>query len=223
MGRLAPLLRRWGPPVGLALIILFGLNAVVRADPPPTPTELSAYLQDHQLQVSSVPSHGFDQIAYNYNQQVVKITDDGYNHLEPAVDGPDIVWQGVINGAGQIFLYNVVDESLTQLTFTGTHDAPAIYQGKAVWQTWDGQNWQIDYYDGNQVRQITSDPHSSIRPSLDGQQIIYAEQLGDNSWQAMSYDLASGQATVLAVGDTANTAYPHFTSDGGVATAYVAY
>jgi hypothetical protein len=92
-----------------------------------------------------------------------------------------------------------------------------------VWQAWDGHHWQVKYYDGTTVTQITNADQSSIRPSIRGQQIIYAVQLDTDSWQTMSYDTASGTATLLASGDTVSTAYPHFNADGSVSTAFTPY
>jgi Tol biopolymer transport system component len=196
---------------------------VVGANPAPTSDQLAQYLQDHELNVSSVQSTEYNQIAYTFNNQVVMLTGDSYNHVAPASDGPHVVWEGIINGAGQIFFYDVITGSLTQLTSTGSNIAPAVNSGHAVWQTWDGHRWQVAYYDGFGVSQITSGNHSSIRPSLRGQQIIYAEQLDNDSWQAMAYDVASGTSSVIASGDTASTAYPHFNSDGSVDTGFRPY
>jgi beta propeller repeat protein len=226
MGRLAVLLpfaRRWAPPLLLSLGLLFGFHAAVGADPNPTTDELASYLQLHELNPITVQAADFDQVGYAYNHHTVMLTSDGYNDVNPASDGPYVVWQGIINGSGQIFLYNVLTTGLTQLTNDGQNQSPAVNQGHVVWQAWDGHHWQVKYYDGTTVTQITNASQSSIRPSIRGQQIIYAVQLDTDSWQTMSYDTASSTATLLVSGDTVSTAYPHFNADGSVSTAFTPY
>lgn len=141
----------WGLPVVCSLIALLLVHARAAADTAPSATELAQYLQSNQLNVGILPIDNYDQIYYLYNRHQVQLTTAGYNHLEVMSDGPYVVWQGMFNGQGQIFLYNVLTGAETQITASGTSQAPFLHGDQVVWQTWDGQHWQVMYFDGTQV------------------------------------------------------------------------
>lgn len=220
--RLHAAVRSWAIPVTIALLVLFGVHAVVKADPAPSSSELQVYLQNHELNPSEAVTGDFPQIFYRYNQQTVQLTSTSYIHLHPVSSGQYVAWVGIINGESQVFLCDVLNDSLVQLSSVSPNEGIYIHQNQVVWQGWDGQNWQIFYYDGSQVQQITNGSDSSYHAITDGKQIVYAEQLGIDDWKAQSYDIASGQVTTLRQGGTASTAYPSFDSSGNVQTAYVA-
>jgi hypothetical protein len=213
----------WILPLVLTLAILFGVHDRVKADPAPTATQLQQYLQHNQLGVYVDIANDYPQIFYPYNGQTVQLSDENYPHLHPMASGQYVAWQGVVDSQSQIFLYDVLSDSLLQLSSTGSNEGLYVYDNTVVWQSWDGQYWQIYYYDGTQVQQITSDQASSVRASIDGHQIIYAEQVGTDDWKAQSYDISTGQTSTISEGSTAATAYPHFNDDGSVSTAFVPY
>jgi hypothetical protein len=229
MGRLTKRQRRqlwrvtvtWLPPIVLVLVLLFGVRSLVKADPAPSTSELASYLQQHELGVYDQPNGNYQQVYYNYNGNQIDLTDASYNHVGALSSGQYVTWEGTIDG-DQIFQYDVLADTLTQLTFDGTNDAPSPYQGTVTWQHWDGSNWQIMYFDGSNIQQITNDDDSSVRPSTNGQQIIYAEEVATDDWKAQSYDIASGQTSTIREGDEASTAYPEFASDGTITTAFQA-
>jgi hypothetical protein len=212
----------WLPPIVLVVAVLAVFSNTVQADPAPSTTELAAYLQDHDLIVGIAAIDGYNQIYYNYNGRQITVTSGNTNHIAYATDGPNIVWQAVDNGTGQIVLYNILSGTQTQLTTDGINQSPFVHSGIVTWQTWDGSNWQIKYYDGIQVSQITQGTTSSTGAVTDGKQIIYAQQIETNQWRALSYDISSGQTTTIAEGDTPSTAYPHFNDNGTVATNFIA-
>lgn len=213
----------WILPVLLAVGTILVINNGVKADYLPTGTELSQYLQTHPLDAYHQTSNGYQQVFYEYKDQQVAVTTDGYNHTAVTSAGPYVVWQGLISYGSQVFLYNVLTHATLQLTTTGVNESPRVTSGGMVtWQWWDGQHWQIMYYDGQTVRQITDNPNNSaINPVTDGRRIVYAQQIGSDNWEAVSYDLASGQTAVIREGNTISTAYPYINANGSVSTNFV--
>jgi beta propeller repeat protein len=208
----------WILPALLSLALLFGLNSFAKADAPPTTDELSAYLQSNQLDVGVDSIEGYQQIYYMWQGSKVFVTSASYSHTQPMASGEYIAWEGLINGAGQIYVYDVLTHALTQITSSGTNQNPAVHGKLVMWESWETDHWVIYYYDGIGVFRLTTSQYSAVRPKSDGQQIIFANQEPDG-WNAWSYDLASGQYTLLRTGDEASTAYPHFKNDGSISTA----
>jgi beta propeller repeat protein len=225
MGRLTGLQSRrvrrlftgWLLPLVLSAAMLFGVHSFVAADSPPTTDELAAYLQNSQLSVGVDSIDGYQQIYYMWQGSKVFLTSASYSHTNPVTSGEYVAWQGMIGGAGQIFVYDVLTHALTQVTSAGTNQNPSIHGNLVMWEHWESDHWSIYDYDGINVYQLTTSQNSAVRPKSDGHQIIFANQ--DNTgWNAWSYDMSSGQYTLVKNGDEASTAYPHFLSDGSVAT-----
>lgn len=209
----------WLLPMLISLGVLFGVHSLVQADTPPTSNELASYLQTNSLDVGTATVAGYQQIYYNYQGHQVFLTGAAYSHLHPVVSGELVAWQGQIGGAGQIFIFDVLTGVLTQVTSAGTNQNPFIYKNTVTWESWIDDRWQIFYYDGFQVTQITSDPNPSVRSSSDGQQIIYAEQFPlTATWQTRAYNIATGLTTTVKEGDEFSTAYPKFMADGTIKT-----
>jgi hypothetical protein len=221
--RVRRLLLNWLPPVVIVVALLLGISSRVSASTAPNVDALTVYLQTHQLDLGNQEVKGYQQIYYIYNGERVFITEQGYNHVYAGASGQYIAWEGLLIDGGQIFLHNILTNSTIQLTSIGTNVEPSIYQDKVVWRSWDGVHWQLYYYDGLQIIRITNDNYSSIHASVNASQIIYAKQLSADDWQAESYNLATGQTSVIRRGDEASTAYPAFKSDGSVSTAFVRY
>lgn len=215
------LLRNWLLPLILTALIILILHPGVKADPAPTTDELVAYLAKHNLDLGAQVVNGYEQIYYAYNGQQVFITGTAYNHVYQAASGPYVTWEGVFGSGGQIYIYNVLTGAEVQLSSHGTNSEPSIFSNQVVWRNWDGQHWQIYYYNGSTVQQITSGNSSSVRPSTNGQKIIYAQQVATNDWKAQVYDIASGQTSSLREGNEASTAYPAFDASGNIVTAFV--
>lgn len=220
---LKQILRNWLLPLVVAAMVILVLHPGVKADPAPTTNELTTYLAHNTLQLGTQVVNGFEQIYYLYNGKQVYITSAGYNHVYQAASGPYITWEGIYGSGGQIYLYNVLTQSEIQLSEHGTNSEPSIFSNQVVWRGWDGQHWQIFYYNGSTVRQITNDNTSSVRPSTNGQKIIYAEQVATNDWKAQSYDIVTGQITTMREGDEVSTAYPAFDPHGNVVTSFVQF
>ena len=220
-----PQLRRvvlaWVLPVVLSLSLLFGLHARAKADPAPTPSELQTYLQDNALSLFDDASSGLPQIYYFFNHKPVQLTTANFPALHPVSDGQYVAYIGEVEGLGQVFIDDVMTSSAVQLSLTAPNEGISMHGNQVVWQSWDGQHWQIFYYNGFVVQQITNADTDSINAVTNGQHILYAESVGLDDWKAQNYDIASGQTTTISEGNTSSTASPHFNDDGTISTAFV--
>jgi hypothetical protein len=222
MGRLSRrVLRGWSVPVLLTLALLVGVHARVKADPAPSTSELSVYLQTHQLDAYSQPQDQYQQVFYNFGDQHIQLSNTNYDHVSVVFSGQYVAWTGLLDDGSQIFLYDVLNNTLLQLTSAGTNQSPFLYNGTVTWQHWDGDSWQVFYYNGTTVQQITTAATSSVRATTNGQQILYAQILAPNSWQAITYDIATGNTAIVRQGDEASTAYPQFVKGGGITTGFL--
>lgn len=204
----------WALPVGLSLLILFGVHSAVKADPSPSTTQLQDYLAaGNSLDPFSQEADGYEQVFYRYNNQTVQLSSAPYNHVYAISSGQYIVWEGIVGVFSQIFLYDVLSGNMVQLTSAGTNTEPSVFNKTVVWRHWDGNTWDVYYYDGFGVRQITDSAHPCVRPSTNGVKIIYAEQIDTDLWRAQSYDIVTGQTDTIREGDTVTTAYPHFSGN----------
>lgn len=220
MGRLKVIsyAKAWVLPVAIALALVFGVH-VSLADPKPTLEELTEYLQTDSLSVGAQPVAGFSQIYYTYNGNAVYVTeDDGHNRHSPVASDEFVAWVETIDGAGQIFLHNVLTETTTQITNEGTNLSPAIYLDQIVWQKWVDESWQIYYYDGLAVRRLSNSDGSAIRAKIEEGRAVYAEQLAQSGqWRVVLHDLQAGEAEVIETGNEA-IAWPRFEDDGTIKT-----
>lgn len=216
-------LRNWLLPFMVASALIIGLHPGVHADPAPSSSQLALYLQQHQLELTTTVTDGYQQIYYAFNGRSVQLTHDGYNHTYAQASGPYVVWEGVFSGGGQIYLYNVLTNVQTQLTTIGTNSQPALFGNQVTWREWDGQHWQVDYYDGAQIKRLTSGDHSSVRASTNGLEVLYSEQVGPNDWMAQAYDISTSQTRLVQRGDEVSTAYPAFGPNGTITTSFVPY
>jgi|GEM_PF-3506078 len=214
--------RAWVLPVLLTLAILLGVHTRVKADPAPPASELLAYLQDSQLSLFEDSSTGLPQIYYFFNHKPVQLTNDpNIAALHPISSGQYVAYIGIVNGLSQVFVYDVLSDAPLQLSLTSPNEGVSIDGNQLAWQTWDGQNWQIDYFNGIEVKQLTSGGNNSINAQIKGQEVLYATQIGPDDWLAQEYDGASGQLTTIREGDTSSTAYPHFNDDGTISSEFV--
>lgn len=201
------LIRLWIFPVSIALVIVFGVSRVI-ASPPPTTDELTEYLQNNSLSVGSDVINGYQQIYYLYNDERVFVTDDAFNHTNPSSGHEFIAWVQSIDGTAQIFAYNVLTKASMQVSNYGTNQSPAVDTTGIVWEKWMGDQWQLFYYDGTSIRQLTSG-YTSVRPKIKDNQITYVQQLAPNDWQVIAYDLSTDQSQIIKTGN-GTVAWPHF-------------
>lgn len=213
--RLILIARNWLLPIVISGGLVAGISGFASAGTPPTVSELASYLESNELVVGAETAGEYEQIYYVYEGNKIFLTGANYSHRNPVSSGSTIVWQGQINGAGQIYAFDILTEMLVQVTSVGTNQNPSIKDNIIMWETWTGDRWAVSYYDGTFVRQLTNGTSSAVRPRTDGQSIIYAEQSTDG-WRTVSYNITTQAFSVIKEGDEASTAYPSFDETGRI-------
>ena len=65
-------------------------------------------------------------------------------------------------------------------TYESEYDnkAPSLYEGTIAWQSWDGHDWEIFYWDGTNVMQVTDNDVDDTAPSLYNGSIAWQSRNG---------------------------------------------
>ena len=65
-------------------------------------------------------------------------------------------------------------------TYESEYDnkAPSLYEGTIAWQSWDGHDWEIFYWDGTSVMQVTDNDVDDTAPSLYNGSIAWQSRNG---------------------------------------------
>ena len=147
--------------------------------------------------------NGYQQVFYIYQGNKHFVTNESRNSRNPSANGGYITYVSDFNEAGQIFLYGVVNDTRTQLTFTGTNLNPKVDdKGRVTWEGWDGNTWQIFFFDGKSVRQLTIE-ETSLNPDLSGDYISYGRRGANGTWRAVVYSIKDDKSIDVALGENA--------------------
>jgi pimeloyl-ACP methyl ester carboxylesterase len=119
-----------------------------------------------------------DRDVYLYKDgQMIELTHDGdlsFNDYSCQIREGRVVWQ---REAREICLYeNGLKQTLIRSPYGVIENEPQVGDGGVAWVHWDwqaGAFQQIFFYDGNAVRQITSDPAYKNTPQVSGGQIVW--------------------------------------------------
>lgn len=193
------------------------------ADPAPNPSELQVYLEDAELVPHSETVEGYQQVYYLYNGEKVYVTEGNMNHTNPKSSGRYITWLASSDDINsQVFLYDVLTNTTLQLSGYSTNTYPDLDGNHVVWQQWINNEWQVMYYDGLQVYQISSGSGVG-EPRISGNDIVYAQYVADDTtkpWHVLRYNVQSQQTEVILTTNNQAKARPHFNDNGDLVTNY---
>lgn len=159
---------------------------------------------DIQLQEETVD--GYRQIYTMVNDEAVFLTSGSYNHTQAMAAREYVVWVKTVNGAGQIVLYHIPTDTRLHLTETSTNQKPKVTtDGHVVWERWMEDRWQIFYFDGLSVRQMT-EGDVSVDPDILNDTVVFTRQSSDGEWSAHKVELKSRSSRVLMRGFDAKLA-----------------
>lgn len=147
--------------------------------------------------------HGeYNHVFISYNGKKEFIEPNNFNDIQPDKSGDYLVWSREINGEGQIFRYHIPTKTTLQLTHTSTNLKPKVDTfGRVVWEKWVKTGWQIYYFDGLKVNQLTNG-QTAINPDIEDNKIVYGlRNKNETFWSAQSYDTATQTTTELGRGE----------------------
>ncbi|MCA9259709.1 MAG: hypothetical protein KDA61_10940, partial [Planctomycetales bacterium] len=86
------------------------------------------------------------EIAYYDGTSTHILTHNDYADVSPQISGSLVVWEGDVGGDSEIFVYDALTDSITQLTDNDYDDvAPQISGETIAWRGWDGHDYEIFY------------------------------------------------------------------------------
>lgn len=180
-------------PVAASGLLFFLVQPVLADLPSPRPATTN--LPVSQLKIGTELIDGFNQVYYQTEDVRSYVSKGKHNHFNPTGQGSYLVWEVDAHGGTQIEMYNLSTGVLTSLATTGTHKHPSVDNGKAVWQTWIGDKWQIQLYDGFSTAMLPAS-ETSVRPFIYGTTIAYAVRT-DKDWFVNTYDMSTAETSSI--------------------------
>lgn len=197
--------KNWLLPTIIATALFFVVRPVL-AQTVQTPSDVTVGTKSD--------SEGFSQIYYKSGENQIVITNTRYTNGSPVASGKYIAWVGQVNGAWQIFLYDVVTGVTTQITYMGNNLNPKVNnEGQVVWEGWDGNTWQVFFFDGASTRQLTVGD-TTLNPEFGGDYISYGRRNSAGTWRAVVYSIKDNKSADVTTGE--ETRKPKIEGDGEI-------
>lgn len=193
------LTKSWLVPLGMAGVLFFAVRPTF-AQVVEREANLAQYLTANDVEVGTEAVDEHSQVYYLFEKKKTYVSRDGQNKRHPHSSGEYIVWAGDINGAGQIYLYHIPTERLVQITSSSTNLKPNVSKnGQVVWERWIDESWQVFFFDGVKVSQLTSGD-LSINPDIDDDFISYGRRDISGTWRSVVYSISKREAIEVAIG-----------------------
>jgi hypothetical protein len=123
----------------------------------------------------------------------------------PQISGSNIIWQGEL-ADDEIFFYNHQTQTTTRLTDNDYDDtSPRISGTNAAWQGYDGTDWEIFIYDGNNVTQLTDNNYDDYEPDISGTNVTWYADPNSDDFEIFFYD---GTETIQLTDNARNDELP---------------
>lgn len=160
--------------------------------------EISVYTTYNDLSVDVGEKSKISQIVYKFDGSENMITDEDYTNANPKSDGEFITWMGQTGSSWHIFTHNVTTGTTNQLTFSGNNVNPDISFDYVVWESMVNGVWQVMFFDGVKINQITHGSAPSLEPSVSGDYIVYSQMTEQGGiTHIILYDTLTGETTDL--------------------------
>lgn len=136
--------------------------------------------------------------------EVVRVTDNDYMDILPAVNGNSLVWQRYHDGDWEIFLNDISAAQTVQITDNNYNDISARTDGiSVVWLGMDNAGGNIFLYDINsgQITQVTDNATIKSPPQIADGLVVWTTQDVTESvlpGQIELYKIATGTTTTLS-------------------------
>lgn len=144
--------------------------------------------------------------------KIKQITDNNSDDTAPHYDPESmrVVWQRLIDGRQQIVLFDIMEDKEAQLTFSRTNNMePKVSDSGIVWQAWDGNDWEIMFFDGTYTEQITDNESQDVAPVVQDRYILW-NVLGGEEQQARVYSLDTKEVVSIEGYEGGSIVNPRF-------------
>ena len=114
-----------------------------------------------------------------YDGISTKFIGDGGAPTGPSISGSNIVWYN--DGESEkVYYYN--GSSVVALgTYCG--DSPRVSGSNVVWSQWDGNDYEIHFFDGNIATQLTDNDTDDLSPEVSGRNVAW------RSWDGHDWEI----------------------------------
>lgn len=144
--------------------------------------------------------------------EVKQLSDNSYDDSSPDMDlaSMRVVWQRLIDGRYQIISYDLEEREETQLTFSRSNSMePKVSKEGITWQAWDGNDWEIVFFDGQFTDQITDNEAQDVTPVIEDGYILWSV-LGGEVSEARVYSIEGGEVMTIAGHEGGMVVNPRF-------------
>jgi hypothetical protein len=86
---------------------------------------------------------------------------------------------------------------------------PAVSDAGVVWQRWDGNDWEIMFYNGTYTEALTDNESQEVSPVLQDGYVIWTV-IGSEAQQAQVYSIATGETASIVNHDGGEIVNPRF-------------
>lgn len=132
------------------------------------------------------------EIFLSLGGELEQLTHNTYDDSAPQYDSESdrIVWHRLIDDYHQIYVHDRTSNETTPLT-TGqrNHMQPALWDEYIVWQEWDGTDWEIVLFDGDEYQVLTTNEYADIAPTISDGFVLWTATDGSGESTAMVYEL----------------------------------
>jgi hypothetical protein len=140
------------------------------------------------------------------------ITETEFENSSPhySPEARQVVWQRLIDGRYQVVVYDIDADKERQLTFSKNNNMePKVSKDGIAWQAWDGNDWEIMFFDGTYTEQITDNELEDVAPVIEDEYILWTV-LGGEEQEARVYSIVGGQTMTISSQAGGSIANPRF-------------
>lgn len=192
-------------------------------------TQTTIQLTDNDFRESSVDLDG-EYVVWKGASNTVYLYEGGSTvvpigtGVNPLISGNQVVWESYTGSSkDQINLYD--GNSTSQIANDDTISLQGFFDGNVIWSQWDGNDYELFRYDGNQTLQITdNDFNDRLNPdstpnsfgsnsssALDGSgdNLVWSSYV-DGNWEIFYYD---GTETIQVTDNDIDDLNPKISGD----------
>ncbi len=157
------------------------------------------FVANENVPVGSSSRGGRERVYFVYRGSEQDVSSPSANASLPDSDGRSITYRQNVGSTDHIFLYDFITKTTTQLSTEGHNTNPQVSEGRVVWESFIDGAWQVFFFDGLRVKQLTHGD-LAINPLIRRNQVVFARKDSNGEWRAESYDITGGGISLVGYG-----------------------